>query len=196
MPGTKRQEQKRQTRSRILEAAIEQFADQGLTTTPTAAIAQAAHVAHGTVFAHFSTQEELLSAAIEEFGERINLRLHELASTGGGVREVLAAHLRGLTEYEAFYARTVSEARLLPVEARNTLIMIQSTVSFHLSQAVEKEMAAGSILPLPVHMVFNGWVGLVHYYLVNGDLFAPGESVLERYGHDLLQYYMTLIKTK
>lgn len=196
MPETKRQEQKRQTRSRILEAAIEQFAGQGLTTTPTAVIAKAAHVAHGTVFAHFSTQEELLVAAIEKFGERINQRLHELAGAGCGVLEVLAAHLKGLTEYEAFYARMVSESRLLPEEARNTLVMIQSTVSFHLSQAVEQEIASGSIQPLPVHLVFNGWVGLVHYYLVNGDLFAPGESVLKRYGHDLLQYYMILIKTR
>ncbi len=196
MPGTKRQEQKKQTRSRILEAAIEQFAKQGLTTTSTVAIAEAAHVAHGTVFAHFSTQEELLSAAIEEFGKRINQRLHELAGAGGGVREVLAAHLKGLTEHEAFYTRMITEARLLPEEARNTLIMIQSTASFHLSEAVEKEITAGSIQPLPVHLVFNGWVGLVHYYLANSDLFAPGGSVLERYGHELLQYYMTLIKAR
>lgn len=196
MPETQRQKQKISTRKHIIEAAIQQFAEKGLTTTRTADIAKAAHVSHGTIFVHFSTQEELLIAVIDAFGSKINMRLHELANGKSGVREILEAHIKGLIEFEDFYTRLVIENRLLPKDARNIFIMIQSTISFHLSQAAEEEIKAGSVLPLPSHLIFNGWVGLIHHYLVNGDLFSPGESVLKHYGQDLIQYYMRLITPK
>ncbi len=196
MSETLRQKQKKQTRKHIIETALAQYALGGLTKVRTGDIAKAANVSHGTIFAHFATQEDLLTAVIDEFGSRINTRLHELAGGKNGVHEVLEAHLEGLTEFEDFYSRLVIEGRLLPEEVRNTFIMIQSTISFHLCQAVEREMQAGTILTLPIHMIFNGWVGLIHYYLANSDLFSPGESVLKRCGRELLTYYMSLIKTK
>ncbi len=196
MQENQRQKQKKQTKRHIIEAALNRYAAEGLIKTPTGAIAKAAKVSHGTIFAHFSTQDELLIAVIDEFGSRINMRLHELAAGKIGVRGVLEAHLKSLTEFEGFYTRLVIENPLLPKDVRNTFIMIQSAVSFHLSQEVDREIKEGSLLPLPPHMVFNGWIGLLHYYLANNDLFAPGESVLKRYGQDLLMYYMGLITPK
>lgn len=196
MPETRRQIQKRTTRKHLIETAIRLFARNGLTATRTADIAKAANVSHGTVFVHFPTQEALLTGAIEEFGSRINARLHELAAGKSSMREVLEAHIQGLTEYEKFYACLVAESRLLPAGARNTLVMIQSTVSFHISQAAEREIGAGTVVQQPVHMIFNGWIGLVHYYLMNSELFSPGESVLERRGQDLIRYYMGLMAPK
>ena len=190
---TRRQIQKERTRQHLIETAFEQFAQHGLTTTRTADIAKAAGVSHGTVFVHFPTQEALLSAVIEEFGVRVALRLHELADSNKSLRDVLEAHLKGLLEFEPFYTRLVIEGRLLPSSARSTFIMIQSAISFHLGQAAEWEIGAGTIAPGPIHLLFNTWVGLLHYYLANGDLFAPGESVLERYGQELLEHYMGLI---
>lgn len=194
MAESQRQIQKNQTRKHLIETAINQFAKYGLTTTRTADIAKAAGVSHGTLFLHFPEREVLMSASIEECGFRIAQRLHELVSENGSVKDVLEAHLKGLMEFEPFYTRLVIEGRLLPEKARNTLIMIQSAISFHLSQAAEREGAAGTIRVLPVSMLFNTWMGLVHYYLANGDLFAPGEPVLPRYSEDLLEHFMTLIK--
>jgi AcrR family transcriptional regulator len=193
MPESQRQKQKNQTRQRLIEAAIDLLARDGLTAARTADIADAAGVSHGTVFTHFPTRDALLIAAIDEFGARITRRLHELAGAGG-VRDILEAHLRGLSEFEPFYTRLVVETGLLPECARNTLIMIQSAVSFHLSQAAEREMATGTMRQLPVHLFFNTWIGLIHYYLANGSLFAPGEPVLARRGPELLEHYMKLIK--
>lgn len=193
---TQRQIQKDQTRQHLIETAFAQFARQGLTTTRTADIAKAAKVSHGTVFAHFSTQEDLLNAVIEAFGARVSLRLHELAACNNSLRDVLAAHLRGLTEFEAFYTRLVIEGRLLPQSARDAFTIIQSSISFHLSLAADKEIQEGTIDPYPIHLLFNTWIGLIHYYLANNDLFAPEESVLERYGQELLEHYMRLITAK
>jgi len=195
-PRTYRQIQKEKTRKDIIDTAFELYSRQGFTATRTADIAKAAKVSHGTVFAHFSTQEALQSSVIEEFGERVSLKLHELAANNNSLRDVLEAHLSCLTEFEGFYTRLVIEGRLLPKSARNSFLIIQSTISFHLSQAAQREMKEGKIDEYPIHLLFNTWIGLIHYYLANNDLFAPGESVLDRYGQELLEHYMHLIHDK
>lgn len=194
MPGTQRQLKKEQTREKILAAALEQFAALGLTKASTAGIAQVAGVSHGAVFAHFATLEQLQQAAIEEFGRQVSTRLHELVTDGQGLRQVLAAHLQALQEHEQFYARLVMEGRLLAKDTRYVLIGIQSVMAHHIGQAAQRAMEEGRIRTMPMHLLFNTWVGLVHHYLVNDDLYAPGESVLHRYGQQLLDYYLGLLQ--
>lgn len=195
MIETKRQKQKKLTRKHLLEIAIEQFTQQGITRTRTADIATSAKVSHGTIFAHFSTQEELLIAVVEEFGVRITRRLHELIDTNSSLYEVLEAHITGLIEFEGFYTRLIIERRLLPESVRNTYVMIQSTISFHIGIAAEKEIERGTIRKIPLHLIYNTWVGLIHYYITNSDLFSSSGLVLEQYRYELLQHYMSLIIT-
>lgn len=190
-----RQERKERTRRILLKAALEQFARTGLVATRTLDIARRAGVSHGTIFVHFATREALVAAVIDEFGKRVAKRMHELASEGRGVKEVLKAHLRGLSEFEPFYARLVTEGPLLPQEAGSALIAIQSAISLHLNQAAEREMDAGAVRQIPAHLMFNTWVGLVHYYLANREAFAPRESVLEKHGGELVEHFMNLIST-
>lgn len=194
MTETKRQVQKKLTRKHLIETAIKEYSEKGFLKTKTADIAEAANVSHGTLFVHFPTQEELFIAVIEEFGSRISSRLHELASTDSNLIEVLKAHLAGLTEYEKFYTNLIIERRLLPEEVSSTYILIQSTISFHISIAAEKEIKHGNIRNIPIHLIYNNWVGLIHYYLTNSDLFSPDSSVLKRYGDELINYYINLIK--
>lgn len=195
MPGSQnqRQKQKNQTRQHIIEVALKKFAEDGLTVTRTSDIAKAANVSHGTVFSHFPTREALLDTVIEEFGMCITSRLHELVDGKCGIKEVLEAHLKGISEHEAFYRRMVSETSSLTESSRNSLIMIQSTISFHLSQAAESQMREGTIRCIPTDLLFNTWLGLINYYLVNADLFASGGSVIESHGKRLLEHFINLI---
>lgn len=193
MPKSHRQIQKEQTHKQIIEAAIHEFAKSGLLNARTQDIAKNAGISHGALFAHFPTRDTLLTAALDEFDFRVNRRLHELVTNQSTIRAVLAAHLQGLEEFEAFYTRLVIEGRLLPEPTRHHLVTIQSAVAFHLIQAFESEVAAGTIRPMPAHLFFNTWMGLIHYYLSNGDLFAPDESVLARYGQILIEHFLNII---
>ncbi|HEX3028047.1 MAG TPA: TetR/AcrR family transcriptional regulator [Clostridia bacterium] len=190
---SKRQEQKTQTKKLIVNIAINQFAKDGLLTTRTSDIATSANLSHGSIFAHFPTREALLEAAIEEFGMRVTNKLHESIEENCEMEGLLMAHLKGIQEHELFYSRLISEASLLPESARNTLIGIQSAISFHLIQVAEREMSASRILRMPVNLMFNTWIGLINYYIMNRDIFAPGESVISRYGQQLINHYMKLI---
>ncbi|MEX1376328.1 MAG: TetR/AcrR family transcriptional regulator [Eubacteriales bacterium] len=189
----KRQQQKENTRKLIIEAAIGEFAKNGLTSAKTSDIAAAANVSHGTVFSHFPTREILLEEVIEQFGINAARKMHQLIDENGSVESLLHAHLAGIEQYEAFYTRLISEASLLDDMAKHTLVSMQSAISIHLSQAAKKEMEQGKIKQMPVSLLFNTWIGLVNYYLMNKDLFAPEESVIKRYKEQLVEHYINLI---
>jgi AcrR family transcriptional regulator len=189
----KRKLQKAQTRERIIVAALKVYSEQGFS-SPTTAIADEAQVSHGSIFVHFPTVESLFLCLLDDFSQDINSELHSLAEYGNDITKLLEKHIDILIKHEGFYKRLTKEAVYLPEEAKNTFINIQSTVSIHFLQALEQEISAGKIKPIPFHMIFNTWLGLIHYYLLNGDLFAPKESVLMRYKSTLIECFMALIK--
>ncbi|HEX2945870.1 MAG TPA: TetR/AcrR family transcriptional regulator [Clostridia bacterium] len=193
MKKTNRQMQKEQTKESLIKTAFNVFSQRGIMDTRMSDIAQAAGVSHGTVFAHFRTQEALITEVIESYGGQMAMRTHELAGSCGHMKDILSAHLAGIMEFEPFYTRLVIENRLLPPAARDVWVSVQSAISFHFSQVAEREISSGSSIELPAYMLFNTWVGLVHYYLANGDLFAPEGDVIKRYGDTLVENYLKLI---
>jgi len=188
-----RKQQKERTRRKLLAAARSLFAQQGIGATRTVDVARAAGVAHGTVFTHFPTREDLVEVVVGEFAAAVAMRIHAVVEQGAGLRAVLEAHLDGLAEDEALYARMVMEGPLLPQDARVTLTGIQSVISFHMAAAAERERAEDRIRPVAQHLLFNTWLGLVHHYVGNRDQFAPDGSVLERCGPELIDHYLGLL---
>lgn len=195
MKKTARQLQKEQTRTALVKAAYDVFSVQGIQATRMADIAKAAGVSHGTVFLHFSTQEELVAEVIETYCGEIARETHQTAAACRTLREFLDAHLAGIAKHEPFYTRLVIENRLLPQEARDAWIGLQSAVSLHFSQALERG-GEGTGAEVPLSIMFNMWLGLVHYYLGNGDLFAPEGGVLRRHGPALADNYIKLVKER
>lgn len=188
----RREAQKQETRRQLLETAVRLFSEGGFLATKTGTIAQACGVSHGSLFAHFPTRDDLVIAALERFATSMTERIHETAQ-GGSIGEVLSVHLNCLEEHEALYAWLVKESHFLPEAARASWIGLQSAVSHHLIQAFARGIEEGSVRPAPLPLLFNGWIGLLHHYLTNRDLFAPGDSVMRRCGEELLNHYLGLI---
>jgi len=168
------------------------FSARGIVNTRMSDIAETAGVSHGTVFLHFNTQEELISEVVEFYCGKMAQRTHELTDLGSSLRELLSAHLDGIMEFEPFYTRLVIENRLLPTVARDAWINLQSAIAFHFSQAVTREIKTC----VPCDVLFNMWMGLTHYYLANGDLFAPEGNVIRRYGTSLIENYLKLVNSQ
>jgi len=194
MKATNRQEQKEQTKKLIISTAYEVFSEKGIMNTRMSDVAQRAGVSHGTLFVHFDTQERMLTEVIAQYGQKIALRTHELADSCTKLQDILSAHLEGIMEFEPFYTRLVIENRLLPQEARVAWVSIQSAVAFHFGEVFERERRESDYADIPTYMLFNMWLGLVHYYLMNGDLFAPEGGVIKRYGDTIIENYIKLIK--
>jgi len=194
MKMTSRQVQKEQTRELLINTAYEVFSEKGIMNTRMSDIAQRAGVSHGTMFVHFDTQEAMLTEIIGNYCKRIALRTYELADSCTDIRDILAAHLEGIKEFEPFYTRLVIENRMLPPASRDAWISIQSAVAFHFGEVVEREWKDSKCVDIPTYMLFNMWLGLVHYYLMNGDLYAPEGEVIKRYGEIMIENYMKLIE--
>lgn len=188
---SKRQLQKENTRKKIIETACQVYSEQGFSAT-TAVIAKEAGVSHGTIFVHFASLDELLCCLIQDFGDILGAEIHRLAETKDNIEELLKAHLDVLARHERFYTRLIAERSLLPEEARLTFSNIQSILAYHFNKVFERE--SHEIKALPVHMLFNTWMGLIHYYLLNKDLFSPDTPLLERYGSELTDTFLELIK--
>jgi len=194
MKATARQAQKAKTREKIIATAYRVFSEKGFSVA-TSVIAKEAGVSHGSIFAHFPTLNDLLINLLADFGEKMGTSLHLLAQKSDSLENLLNEHLDVLAENEAFYSRLISEKDRLPEEAKNTFVLIQSTVAFHFSSVIEREIEKGTVKKLPVHMLFNTWLGLVHYYLLNREFFSDSkESVIKRYRTELLSTYLNLIK--
>jgi AcrR family transcriptional regulator len=189
---TKRQIQKEATRKLILDAAYQVYANEGFSAT-TNKIATAANVSHGTVFVHFPTVDNLIVCLLERFGLEINEHLHLLSEKDESLETFLAAHINILIPYESFYKRLISEISLLPEQARYVYINMQSVVSFHLNRVVERGKTEKAIKEIPMHIIFNTWLGLLHYYLTNSFLFKEG-SVLTEYKDELIRSYIILVE--
>ncbi len=189
----KRIEQKEQTRQHLLNTAYEVFAKKGILAAKASDIAQEAAVANGTVFLHFPTKEELLTQVIEEFGITIGNKFKELADHEYGVRDILQAHLAIIQEYELFYGQLIKNSTSLPAAVRNQVFMIQSGIAHYLKRAVEYELQRNTIKQMPLPLMLNTWLGLLHYYLINKDMFSPHGSAIERYGEILINFFMSCI---
>ncbi len=192
MKQNKRQIHKEMTRKLILQTAYEVYSKEGFGAT-TNRIAKEAQIAHGSIFVHFPTVEDLKISLLEQFGRDINKQLHELSESGKSLEEVLYAHIDILLEHQNFYRRLISESSYLPDQVKYVYVSIQSTVSFHLNKVIEKYQKDGKIKMLPTHFIFNTWLGLLHYYLANQELFAPEGAVLVRYREELAGNFLKLL---
>lgn len=190
---SKRQVQKENTKIKILETAYKVYSEYGLKAT-TAIIAKEAGVSHGTIFVHFSSVNELLTYLIESFGDKLTQEIHDIAKKNDSMKRLLETHLDILSKHEDFYIHIISEKSLLPEDVQLTLANIQSNIAFHFNRVIEREIQNHAAKNIPVHMAFNTWIGLIHYYLLNKDLFSPDEPLLKRYGSELAATFLELIK--
>lgn len=187
-----RAEQKSETRRRILDAAESVFTEKGITAT-TAEVASAAGVSHGSVFVHFPTLANLLTALAVRFGTRLGDMLHTL-SEGNSVEDFLYAHLSILGEDEDLYLFFLRNRKLLPPDTAADWLAMQSETAFHFAKMMQREIDAGRVKDVPVYFLFNSWMGIVHYYLENRDLFAPEGNVFARRKSELISSYLHLIQ--
>jgi AcrR family transcriptional regulator len=188
----KRQLQKETTRELILETALRVYAEQGFS-VPVGVIAQEAGLAHGSVFLHFPTKEDLLCGTLERFFKGLGEKMHGLLEVNGSFETLLRRFLSVIEEHEAFYKHLIMEINTLPPGAKNMIIASRSANAHHFGIAAEQGIRQGKIKKLPLHLIFNTWMGLVYYYLQNSEWFAPGQSVIKRYKDELVEFYMTLI---
>ncbi|WP_425954081.1 TetR/AcrR family transcriptional regulator [Xylanimonas sp. McL0601] len=144
-PGL-REQKKQQTRTAIMDAALELFIGRGFTVVTVAEVARAARVSEATVFNYFRTKEDLVHDRLDEFWVRVVDAIENRPDGTGTIdaiesfllaqpavapdtaaRERLLAITRMITDSPSLLARegvsyTAAAAALSAVLARTTAI--------------------------------------------------------------------------
>lgn len=189
-----RKEQKENTRINLVTKAEHLFASKGIFNTSTADISKSLKVSHGTLFVHFPTRDDLIKAVVDEFGERLSTALGQKLSDEHKLKDLLKAHVTVLANFEDFYMRLISESQSLPPHIRSIIYAINASLSYRFYRAAKAEMNNGQIKKMNQVQFFNTWMGLLHYNIMNRDLFSEKTPILNEVGDDLIRHFLHLIK--
>ena len=140
---------KKSTKTRLIEAALDLFAEKGVTETTTKAVADRAGVNEVTLFRHFHNKHGLLLAVIEDSAvfARSAKKLLEGASSQASValalKEYAEVSLQTLDRVPKLVCSVVGEAGQYPLENRLALAQglteANNYVAKHLAEAIENE---------------------------------------------------------
>ena len=191
---SQRSQQRESTRRHFVEAGLRVVAAEGFAGATTAAIAQATGKAHGTVFLHFRTRDELVAELVAEVGRTMSAQLIALETETPTLADVLSAHLTALHDHEVLYSRLLGEAATLPLAARAHLFALQSGVASRLRAAYERARALGEVRELDPVAFSNIWISLTNHYLQHRELFAPGDSVVTQCGASIQSQFLSLVR--
>lgn len=131
-----------QTRERVVDAAVELFAERGVQATTMTAVARAADVSPATVTNHFATPDVLLQAVVARLTAEIRVPDPGIFA---GTRSV-AGRIRALTTAMfAFYERTAQWFDLLGAELTENPVLAKAEADFWRSiQPLYAEALAGT----------------------------------------------------
>jgi hypothetical protein len=121
--------------------------------------------------------------------------MHDLVEAGGSLQAMLSAHLQCIGENETFYSHLIGDLYGLPRQARLHVIAIQSGISHHIFRAADVEACDGKIKRIAPDLFFNTWIGLIHHYLMNRELFTTEGSIIETHSKKLVGHFINLITT-
>lgn len=166
--------QRGSAKERILQAALELFAEHGYTTTTMRSIAARAEVAPSHAYYYFSGKEELVQALYERIQHEHRERAAEALATRGPLAERLKQTVhRGLdviADYHDFGTAFVSTA-IAPGSAANPL-SARSAPARDLSLAIFTEVVAGAQPPVPARIrdqlpriLWLCWLGTVLFWV-------------------------------
>ena len=141
--------QRNSTRQRLINAALELFATQGVAETTTRQIAELAQVNEVTLFRHFGNKHGLLLAVISEsavfkdLGESLRKQANQPGSVYQALRDYASDRLQALGQVPELVLSVVGEARQYPVENRialgRGLTQANRYVAEYLATVIERE---------------------------------------------------------
>jgi AcrR family transcriptional regulator len=172
---------------RVLEAAMEVFAERGYAAASTAEIASRAEVAEGTIFKRFKTKKDLLQGVLGPYLVEIGAPgvLHAMEAVigdpGAGLAELADAVVRDRMEFVRRHPMVVrillQELSLHPELRERVAETITRQVAPSMRTVIEHLQRRGEIDPsLPLHSVARIVVSVLAGYVVTRLVALPDRA--------------------
>lgn len=192
----KRQLQKQQTRNKIIEKARELFTQQGFLNTTTSQIATASGIAHGTLFLHFPTRDDLILEIMDRVLETVQDALQPIIAQSGSLEELLQRYLELIEQNEALFATKAREMPFYSPELRRKMLFRDAIIRGHFHTLFQQGIDEGRYRPLNIQMALSYFFGSLHYHLSLRQLFAGKNSVIAKFKQPLIDTFIAMITTQ
>lgn len=189
-----RQEQKRETRKKILSAAKTIFIEKGILNVATAQIAERAGVAHGTLFLHFPNKDLLLVEMLDLELSKFNNSINRIAADTHDLRSMLEQYLQLIIKEEDFFSSLARELPGYKPELKRKVLFRESILREHFYNELSKGMGAQkySSADIPVILIFL--FGTINYYLTYKMSFVSKGSVIEKFQDQIVDVFFKLLR--
>jgi AcrR family transcriptional regulator len=153
------------TRQRLINAAMELFATQGITETTTKAVAELAKVNEVTLFRHFGNKHGLVLAVIsespvfKELGESLKTQVSQTNSVYQALKNYCEERLTALEQVPELVRSVVGESGKYPIENRQalgrSLAQANNYVAEYLATMMEHEELYTQLPPQKLASLLN-----------------------------------------
>ncbi|KAB8314124.1 TetR family transcriptional regulator [Tolypothrix campylonemoides VB511288] len=162
------------TRQRLINAAMELFAAQGITETTTKAVAELAKVNEVTLFRHFGNKQGLVLAVIsespvfKELGQSLKTQASQTNSVYQALKDYCEERLTALEQVPELVRSVVGESGKYPIENRQalgrSLAQANNYVAEYLATMMEREQLYTQLPPQKLASLLNSM--LVGYAVI------------------------------
>lgn len=194
--GNQRELQRERTRERLLVEGEREFVRSGFRDASTAAIAKAAGVAHGTVFLHFPTREELLSEIVLRHAQEAMNALHARVERSAELEALCDAHLEVIARREDFEVALAKESAVLPPALQRRVVIARTGIGHLFYERIRAGIASGAYLEVDPTVALSFWFGTLQYHLAHRELFAPRGGLIKARGAGFKTFFLQSLEKK
>ncbi len=158
------------TRDKILQAALEIFAEKGYHRALVDDIVRASRTSKGAVYHHFPNKEALFLALVDQFSARL---AEAMAAAIGGAHGALGKVQAALTAGLETFARHRELARILLLESvslgpayQSKRLEVHERFASLIQAYLDDAVAEGSIPPLDTRVATLAWLGAVNEVVI------------------------------
>lgn len=155
-----------ETRSRILEAAVNAFASKGYHDTKVADIVEDSQTSKGAFYFYFPSKQDIFMALVDTFADTLESRLRErLASEPSGTARVDAALrvcLETFGQYRSLAKIALVQATGLGAAFEQKRQEVNQRFIEIVRENLDSAVADGSIPPLDTEVAACAWVGALN----------------------------------
>ncbi len=145
-----RQIAKAHTHKKIMQVTKELMIKQGIIKLTAKDISSACEIAHGSLFLHFASMDNLLNEVIYEELIRMGERLYQVIGGSNDIEELIAVYLDMVEKEEPFLARLSQEFVFLSEEMQKHILSLECIHRNFFYTSIETGINAGIYKPVDI----------------------------------------------
>jgi len=179
----KRQLGKEKTRQKIVAVTRELIIQDGIHRLTAKDIAQGCEIAHGSMFLHFNSMDNLLHQVIYDELIRMGQSLYEAADGLEDVDVLMEVYLDMVEKEEAFLSRLYQEFEFLSDALKSHILSLECIHRNFFYKVIEAGIKQGVYKQVDITLVLTGFFSTIHYYLVRRQYYAKVSVIKENRNH-------------